>query len=90
MRPADPARVMNVGPDFTPSYLGNLGSRQSTGGPGPGPRGPVRGEVGPIWEGCSRLNKPIVQLKFPSSSFNYFKDDRVIVVGIKVMIVSVS
>uniref|UniRef100_A0A8C5C394 Eukaryotic translation initiation factor 4 gamma 1 n=1 Tax=Gadus morhua TaxID=8049 RepID=A0A8C5C394_GADMO len=44
MRPADPARVMNVGPDFTPSYLGNLGSRQSTGGPGPGPRGPVRGE----------------------------------------------
>uniref|UniRef100_A0A8C5AHN1 Eukaryotic translation initiation factor 4 gamma 1-like n=1 Tax=Gadus morhua TaxID=8049 RepID=A0A8C5AHN1_GADMO len=40
MRPADPARVMNVGPDFTPSYLGNLGSRQSTGGPGPGPRGP--------------------------------------------------
>ncbi|CAL8366789.1 unnamed protein product [Boreogadus saida] len=48
MRPADPARVMPVGPDFTPSYMGggNLG-RQSTGGPGPGPRGPVRGEVGP-------------------------------------------
>ncbi|XP_059914281.1 eukaryotic translation initiation factor 4 gamma 1a isoform X4 [Gadus macrocephalus] len=43
MRPADPARVMNVGPDFTPSYLGNLGSRQSTGGPGPGPRGPPPG-----------------------------------------------
>uniref|UniRef100_A0AAQ4PTP9 Eukaryotic translation initiation factor 4 gamma, 1a n=1 Tax=Gasterosteus aculeatus aculeatus TaxID=481459 RepID=A0AAQ4PTP9_GASAC len=37
MRPPDPARMMNVGPDFTPSYLGNLGSR-SVGGP----RGPVR------------------------------------------------
>lgn len=36
LRPADPARLMNVGPDFTPSYLGNLGSR-SVGGP----RGPV-------------------------------------------------
>ncbi|CAF92947.1 unnamed protein product, partial [Tetraodon nigroviridis] len=36
LRPADPARLMNVGPDFTPSYLGNLGSR-SVGGPrGPG------------------------------------------------------
>ncbi|TNM98249.1 hypothetical protein fugu_014495 [Takifugu bimaculatus] len=37
LRPADPARLMNVGPDFTPSYLGNLGSR-SVGGP----RGPLR------------------------------------------------
>lgn len=36
LRPADPTRLMNVGPDFTPSYLGNLGSR-SVGGP----RGPV-------------------------------------------------
>uniref|UniRef100_A0A665VAA1 Eukaryotic translation initiation factor 4 gamma 1-like n=1 Tax=Echeneis naucrates TaxID=173247 RepID=A0A665VAA1_ECHNA len=27
LRPADPARLMSVGPDFTPSYLGNLGSR---------------------------------------------------------------
>uniref|UniRef100_A0AAQ5X2W3 Eukaryotic translation initiation factor 4 gamma, 1a n=1 Tax=Amphiprion ocellaris TaxID=80972 RepID=A0AAQ5X2W3_AMPOC len=36
LRPADPARLMSVGPDFTPSYLGNLGSR-SVGGP----RGPV-------------------------------------------------
>ncbi|KAK1878600.1 Eukaryotic translation initiation factor 4 gamma 1 [Dissostichus eleginoides] len=42
MRPPDPARMMNVGPDFTPSYLGNLGSR-STGGPrGPGPRKDTR------------------------------------------------
>lgn len=32
LRPADPARMMNIGPDFTPSYLGNLGSR-SVGGP---------------------------------------------------------
>ncbi|XP_037644080.1 eukaryotic translation initiation factor 4 gamma 1-like [Sebastes umbrosus] len=37
MRPPDPARMMNVGPDFTPSYLGNLGSR-SVGGPR-GPQG---------------------------------------------------
>uniref|UniRef100_A0AAQ4QSW2 Eukaryotic translation initiation factor 4 gamma, 1a n=1 Tax=Gasterosteus aculeatus aculeatus TaxID=481459 RepID=A0AAQ4QSW2_GASAC len=42
MRPPDPARMMNVGPDFTPSYLGNLGSR-SVGGP----RGPVRDPPGP-------------------------------------------
>uniref|UniRef100_A0A667Z0H5 Eukaryotic translation initiation factor 4 gamma, 1a n=1 Tax=Myripristis murdjan TaxID=586833 RepID=A0A667Z0H5_9TELE len=38
LRPADPARLMNVGPDFTPSYLGNLGSRSAG-----GPRGPVSG-----------------------------------------------
>lgn len=36
LRPVDPSRLMNVGPDFTPSYLGNLG-RGSVGGP----RGPV-------------------------------------------------
>uniref|UniRef100_A0A7N6FIK7 Eukaryotic translation initiation factor 4 gamma, 1a n=1 Tax=Anabas testudineus TaxID=64144 RepID=A0A7N6FIK7_ANATE len=36
LRPADPTRLMSVGSDFTPSYLGNLGSR-SVGGP----RGPV-------------------------------------------------
>uniref|UniRef100_A0A667Z925 Eukaryotic translation initiation factor 4 gamma, 1a n=1 Tax=Myripristis murdjan TaxID=586833 RepID=A0A667Z925_9TELE len=40
LRPADPARLMNVGPDFTPSYLGNLGSRSAG-----GPRGPVSGCV---------------------------------------------
>ncbi|KAJ3594964.1 hypothetical protein NHX12_004269 [Muraenolepis orangiensis] len=46
MRPADPTRVMNIGPDFTPSYLGNLG-RQSTGaqrGPPPGPRRSQQGQ----------------------------------------------
>uniref|UniRef100_A0A7N9APM0 Eukaryotic translation initiation factor 4 gamma, 1a n=1 Tax=Mastacembelus armatus TaxID=205130 RepID=A0A7N9APM0_9TELE len=41
LRPADPARIMSVGPDFTPSYLGNLGSR-SVGGP----RGPRRSQQG--------------------------------------------
>ncbi|KAK5923802.1 hypothetical protein CgunFtcFv8_000738 [Champsocephalus gunnari] len=50
MRPPDPARMMNVGPDFTPSYLGNLRSR-STGGPrGPvttGRGGPRRSQQGP-------------------------------------------
>uniref|UniRef100_A0A4W6DU63 Eukaryotic translation initiation factor 4 gamma, 1a n=1 Tax=Lates calcarifer TaxID=8187 RepID=A0A4W6DU63_LATCA len=55
LRPADPSRLMNVGPDFTPSYLGNLGSR-SVGGPrGPvseivrspsGPPGPRRSQQG--------------------------------------------
>uniref|UniRef100_A0A8D0AE28 Eukaryotic translation initiation factor 4 gamma, 1a n=1 Tax=Sander lucioperca TaxID=283035 RepID=A0A8D0AE28_SANLU len=49
MRPADPARMINVGPDFTPSYLGNLGSR-SVGGPrGPTqerPPGPRRSQQG--------------------------------------------
>ncbi|XP_068605356.1 eukaryotic translation initiation factor 4 gamma 1a [Brachionichthys hirsutus] len=36
LRPPDPSRLMNVGPDFTPSYLGNLGSRSMG-----GPRGPL-------------------------------------------------
>uniref|UniRef100_A0A7N6BFJ7 Eukaryotic translation initiation factor 4 gamma, 1a n=1 Tax=Anabas testudineus TaxID=64144 RepID=A0A7N6BFJ7_ANATE len=41
LRPADPTRLMSVGSDFTPSYLGNLGSR-SVGGP----RGPRRSQQG--------------------------------------------
>uniref|UniRef100_A0A8D0ADR4 Eukaryotic translation initiation factor 4 gamma, 1a n=1 Tax=Sander lucioperca TaxID=283035 RepID=A0A8D0ADR4_SANLU len=45
MRPADPARMINVGPDFTPSYLGNLGSR-SVGGPRGPPPGPRRSQQG--------------------------------------------
>ncbi|XP_068593625.1 eukaryotic translation initiation factor 4 gamma 1a isoform X2 [Cebidichthys violaceus] len=45
MRPPDPARMMNVGPDFTPSYLGNLGSR-SVGGPRGPPPGPRRSQQG--------------------------------------------
>ncbi|XP_032386526.1 eukaryotic translation initiation factor 4 gamma 1a isoform X3 [Etheostoma spectabile] len=45
MRPVDPARMMNVGPDFTPSYLGNLGSR-SVGGPRGPPPGPRRSQQG--------------------------------------------
>ncbi|XP_029687531.1 eukaryotic translation initiation factor 4 gamma 1-like isoform X2 [Takifugu rubripes] len=45
LRPADPARLMNVGPDFTPSYLGNLGSR-SVGGPRGPPPGPRRSQQG--------------------------------------------
>ncbi|KAM7379338.1 hypothetical protein PAMP_004900 [Pampus punctatissimus] len=45
LRPADPARMMSVGPDFTPSYLGNLGSR-SVGGPRGPPPGPRRSQQG--------------------------------------------
>ncbi|XP_074544288.1 eukaryotic translation initiation factor 4 gamma 1a isoform X2 [Halichoeres trimaculatus] len=45
LRPADPTRLMNVGPDFTPSYLGNLGSR-SVGGPRGPPPGPRRSQQG--------------------------------------------
>ncbi|XP_019959157.2 eukaryotic translation initiation factor 4 gamma 1a isoform X2 [Paralichthys olivaceus] len=45
LRPADPARLINVGPDFTPSYLGNLGSR-SVGGPRGPPPGPRRSQQG--------------------------------------------
>ncbi|XP_023141515.2 eukaryotic translation initiation factor 4 gamma 1a isoform X2 [Amphiprion ocellaris] len=45
LRPADPARLMSVGPDFTPSYLGNLGSR-SVGGPRGPPAGPRRSQQG--------------------------------------------
>ncbi|XP_050925976.1 eukaryotic translation initiation factor 4 gamma 1a isoform X3 [Lates calcarifer] len=45
LRPADPSRLMNVGPDFTPSYLGNLGSR-SVGGPRGPPPGPRRSQQG--------------------------------------------
>ncbi|XP_061878591.1 eukaryotic translation initiation factor 4 gamma 1a isoform X5 [Entelurus aequoreus] len=46
LRPADPVRMMNVGPDFTPSYLGNLGSRSVGGlrGPPPGPRRSQQGQ----------------------------------------------
>ncbi|KAF7648962.1 hypothetical protein LDENG_00149320 [Lucifuga dentata] len=45
LRPVDPARLINVGPDFTPSYLGNLGSR-SVGGPRGPPLGPRRSQQG--------------------------------------------
>nr|XP_057923683.1 eukaryotic translation initiation factor 4 gamma 1a isoform X2 [Doryrhamphus excisus] len=45
LRPADPVRMMSVGPDFTPSYLGNLGSR-SVGGPRGPPLGPRRSQQG--------------------------------------------
>uniref|UniRef100_A0AAX7VK32 Eukaryotic translation initiation factor 4 gamma, 1a n=1 Tax=Astatotilapia calliptera TaxID=8154 RepID=A0AAX7VK32_ASTCA len=44
LRPADPSRLMNTGPDFTPSYLGNLGSR-SVGGPRGPPSGPRRSQT---------------------------------------------
>ncbi|CAB1442508.1 unnamed protein product [Pleuronectes platessa] len=46
MRPVDPARLINVGPDFTPSYLGNLGTRSAGGprGPPPGPRRSQQGQ----------------------------------------------
>ncbi|KAG7229334.1 hypothetical protein INR49_012992 [Caranx melampygus] len=44
LRPADPARLMS-GPDFTPSYLGNLGSR-SVGGPRGPPPGQRRSQQG--------------------------------------------
>ncbi|XP_040910483.1 eukaryotic translation initiation factor 4 gamma 1a isoform X2 [Toxotes jaculatrix] len=45
LRPVDPARLMSTGPDFTPSYLGNLGSR-SVGGPRGPPPGPRRSQQG--------------------------------------------
>ncbi|XP_026229852.1 eukaryotic translation initiation factor 4 gamma 1a isoform X2 [Anabas testudineus] len=45
LRPADPTRLMSVGSDFTPSYLGNLGSR-SVGGPRGPPPGPRRSQQG--------------------------------------------
>ncbi|XP_037538145.1 eukaryotic translation initiation factor 4 gamma 1a isoform X2 [Nematolebias whitei] len=45
LRPADPARQMSAGSDFTPSYLGNLGSR-SVGGPRAPPPGPRRSQQG--------------------------------------------
>ncbi|KAM6918614.1 eukaryotic translation initiation factor 4 gamma 1a [Xenentodon cancila] len=45
LRPPDPARMMSSGPDFTPSYLGNLGSR-SVGGPRGQPPGPRRSQQG--------------------------------------------
>ncbi|XP_077412357.1 eukaryotic translation initiation factor 4 gamma 1a isoform X2 [Vanacampus margaritifer] len=45
LRPTEPVRTMNVGPDFTPSYLGNLGSR-SVGGPRGPPPGPRRSQQG--------------------------------------------
>ncbi|XP_051944025.1 eukaryotic translation initiation factor 4 gamma 1a isoform X4 [Hippocampus zosterae] len=45
LRPADPVRVQDFGPDFTPSYLGNLGSR-SVGGPRGPPPGPRRSQQG--------------------------------------------
>ncbi|KAK7945630.1 hypothetical protein WMY93_001358 [Mugilogobius chulae] len=46
LRPPDPGRLMNAGPDFTPSYLGNLGSRTIGGprGPPPGPRRSQQGQ----------------------------------------------
>ncbi|XP_062337646.1 eukaryotic translation initiation factor 4 gamma 1a isoform X3 [Osmerus eperlanus] len=45
LRPADPGRLLITGPDFTPSFLGNL-VRQSTGprGPPPGPRRSQQGQ----------------------------------------------
>ncbi|XP_061151213.1 eukaryotic translation initiation factor 4 gamma 1a isoform X5 [Syngnathus typhle] len=45
-RPTEPIRTMNVGMDFTPSYLGNLGSRSVGGlrGPPPGPRRSQQGQ----------------------------------------------
>uniref|UniRef100_A0A8C7V5V4 Eukaryotic translation initiation factor 4 gamma, 1a n=1 Tax=Oncorhynchus mykiss TaxID=8022 RepID=A0A8C7V5V4_ONCMY len=45
MRPAEPGRNMNAGPDFTPAFMGNLG-RQSSGGGGPRPPGPRRSQQG--------------------------------------------
>uniref|UniRef100_A0A4W5R574 Eukaryotic translation initiation factor 4 gamma, 1a n=1 Tax=Hucho hucho TaxID=62062 RepID=A0A4W5R574_9TELE len=44
MRPAEPGRNMNAGPDFTPAFMGNLGRQSSGGG---GPRGPGRDHMGP-------------------------------------------
>ncbi|XP_068504817.1 eukaryotic translation initiation factor 4 gamma 1a isoform X3 [Syngnathus scovelli] len=46
LRPTEPIRTMNVGMDFTPSYLGNLGSRSVGGlrGPPPGPRRSQQGQ----------------------------------------------
>ncbi|KAM8839679.1 eukaryotic translation initiation factor 4 gamma 1-like isoform 3-T3 [Synchiropus picturatus] len=46
LRPVDPTRLINMGPDFTPSFLGNLGSRSGTGprGPPPGPRRSQQGQ----------------------------------------------
>uniref|UniRef100_A0A4W5RKM2 Eukaryotic translation initiation factor 4 gamma, 1a n=1 Tax=Hucho hucho TaxID=62062 RepID=A0A4W5RKM2_9TELE len=43
MRPAEPGRNMNAGPDFTPAFMGNLGRQSSGGG---GPRGPGRDHMG--------------------------------------------
>ncbi|XP_024130240.1 eukaryotic translation initiation factor 4 gamma 1a isoform X2 [Oryzias melastigma] len=45
LRPADPSRLANAGPDFTPSFMGNLGSR-SMGGPRGPPPGPRRSQQG--------------------------------------------
>ncbi|CAN9503434.1 unnamed protein product [Ophioblennius macclurei] len=45
LRPVDPARLMNAGPDFTPSYLGNLGNR-TVGGPRGPPPGARRSQQG--------------------------------------------
>uniref|UniRef100_A0A8C7ZVD7 Eukaryotic translation initiation factor 4 gamma, 1a n=1 Tax=Oryzias sinensis TaxID=183150 RepID=A0A8C7ZVD7_9TELE len=45
LRPPDPARLANAGPDFTPSFMGNLGSR-SMGGPRGPPPGPRRSQQG--------------------------------------------
>uniref|UniRef100_A0A672J8Q9 Eukaryotic translation initiation factor 4 gamma, 1a n=1 Tax=Salarias fasciatus TaxID=181472 RepID=A0A672J8Q9_SALFA len=47
LRPVDPARLMNAGPDFTPSYLGNLGNR-TVGGPRGPPPGARRSQQGPL------------------------------------------
>ncbi|XP_036822958.1 eukaryotic translation initiation factor 4 gamma 1 isoform X13 [Oncorhynchus mykiss] len=44
MRPAEPGRNMNAGPDFTPAFMGNLGRQSSGGG---GPRAPGRDHMGP-------------------------------------------
>uniref|UniRef100_A0AAZ3NPT0 Eukaryotic translation initiation factor 4 gamma 1 n=1 Tax=Oncorhynchus tshawytscha TaxID=74940 RepID=A0AAZ3NPT0_ONCTS len=44
MRPVEPGRNMNAGPDFTPAFMGNLGRQSSGGG---GPRGPGRDHMGP-------------------------------------------
>uniref|UniRef100_A0AAZ3SAH4 Eukaryotic translation initiation factor 4 gamma, 1a n=1 Tax=Oncorhynchus tshawytscha TaxID=74940 RepID=A0AAZ3SAH4_ONCTS len=43
MRPVEPGRNMNAGPDFTPAFMGNLGRQSSGGG---GPRGPGRDHMG--------------------------------------------
>ncbi|XP_078791297.1 eukaryotic translation initiation factor 4 gamma 1a isoform X4 [Oryzias latipes] len=45
LRPPDPSRLANAGPDFTPSFMGNLGSR-SMGGPRGPPPGPRRSQQG--------------------------------------------
>uniref|UniRef100_A0A669C0R1 Eukaryotic translation initiation factor 4 gamma, 1a n=1 Tax=Oreochromis niloticus TaxID=8128 RepID=A0A669C0R1_ORENI len=57
LRPADPSRLMNTGPDFTPSYLGNLGSR-SVGGP----RGPLIGLPIPSGPRRSQTKKIITSM----------------------------